>query len=321
MSNSKVTVVITTYNRSNYLKFAIDSVLNQTYDNFELIIVDDGSTDDTKQVVESYKDERIIYHYQKNAGQNLARNKGMELAKGKYIAHLDSDDIWMPDKLEKQVKILERYPDIGLVYCGTVLIDENNNITGKQPLITYSGNVIKQLIMTNFLYNGSCPLFRKNCLEKAGYFDKTFKRMTDWDFYLQMAIHYKFHGINEYLLKYRIHNETMSKDFKSYETYGIQILEKFFNSHHLDDEYLKYKNRAIALRYRYLGRRFLDNNQLSQAREYFKQALKTDYSLYFQGDCLAFYLLGHLPQDVISGLKSLKKKKTIPDKAFTMEKI
>ncbi|OGH97973.1 MAG: hypothetical protein A2104_05240 [Candidatus Melainabacteria bacterium GWF2_32_7] len=307
MRKPKVSVIITTYNRLDYLGYAIESVLNQTYDDLELIIVDDGSTDNTREFVNSYYDDRIIYHYQENKGQNPARNKGMELARGEYIAHLDSDDTWTSTKLEKQVNILENNADIGLVYCGTLLIDKQNNNIGTQPMIIHNGNVLDKLLMTNFLYNGSCALFRKECLEKVGLFDESFKRMTDWEFYLKFAIYYKFYGINEYLLKYRIHNETMSKDFKSYETYGIKILEKIFNHKDLDNKYLKYKNRAIALRHRYLGRRYFENNYPVEARKSFKEALNTDTTLLFQSNSFILLILTYLPLNLVEHLRNLKR--------------
>lgn len=306
MSIPEVSVIITTYNRSDFLGFTVKSVLSQTYDNFELIIVDDGSTDDTSEIVKSYNDARIIYYYQENKGQNPARNIGMKLSRGKYIAHLDSDDIWHPDKLKRQVKILETFPDIGLVYCGTQLVDKTNTVIGRQPLVIHRGTVLDKLLMTNFLYNGSCSLFRSECLKKVGVFDESFKRMTDWEFYLKFAIYYKFYGIDEYLLNYRIHNETMSKDFKSYETYGIKILEKIFDHKDLDKSYLKYKNRALSLRHRYMGRRYLENNYLYESRESFTKALNTDTSLYFASDCFLLLLLTYLPENMIQKLKMVK---------------
>lgn len=307
MRQPKVSVIITTYNRADYLGFAIDSVLSQTFEDFELIIIDDGSTDGTKELVNSYQDERIIYHYQENRGQNPARNKGMAISNGEYIAHLDSDDMWIPSKLEKQVYILENNYNIGLVYCGTQLIDGMHNVIGTQPIVIHNGKVLDKLLMTNFLYNGSCAIFRKDCLKKVGFFDESFKRMTDWEFYLKFAIYYKFFGINEYLLKYRIHNETMSKDFNSYKAYGIKILEKIFAHKDLDPKYLKFKNRAIALRHRYMGRRYFENKYPDEARKGFIEALKTDRTLYYQSDTFILFMLTYLPQNLIDQLRNIKR--------------
>ena len=113
----KVSVIIPTYNREATLKRAVESVLNQTYTDFELIIVDDGSTDNTRQLVENIHDDRITYYYVKiNSGAAAARNYGIERAEGEYIAFQDSDDYWHSDKLEKQMKVMESNPDIGFVY-------------------------------------------------------------------------------------------------------------------------------------------------------------------------------------------------------------
>ncbi|MDD3014443.1 MAG: glycosyltransferase family A protein, partial [Candidatus Gastranaerophilales bacterium] len=171
MKSPVVSVVMTTYNRDKYICEAIESVLSQTFEDLELIIIDDGSTDDTSEKIKSFNDERIKYYYQDNAGQNPARNAGIIISNGKYIAMIDSDDIWDKNKLQKQVNILDKYPDTGLVYCGTVFINENNKIIYKKPLADYKGQILDKLLMTNFLYNGSCPLFRKSCIEKAGLFD------------------------------------------------------------------------------------------------------------------------------------------------------
>ncbi|MFH0702008.1 MAG: glycosyltransferase [bacterium] len=307
MKNPKVSIIVTTYNRKHYLKDTLDSVFNQTFNDFELIIIDDGSTDETKELIKLYKCQRIKYFYQNNSGLNAARNAGINLACGEFLAFLDSDDIWLPTKLEKQVNILEKYPDICLVYCGTLLINEENKIIGQKPLVQYGGYVLNKLIFTNFLYNGSCVLFRSSCLDKVGLFDISIKRMTDWEFYLRFALYYRFYGINEYLLKYRIHRQTMSSDFKSYENSGFKILDKIFNHKDLDSKYLTYKNKALAMRYRYIGRRYFENGYAQEARIYLKEALKLDLSLLYQSDVSILYTLSYFSGYFINCIKSLKK--------------
>src|SRR4030042_587586 len=121
----KVSVIITTYNRVHFVCEAIDSVLNQTFKDFEIIVVDDGSTDNTKEALKRYS-KNIFYIYQSNKGRSQARNTGLKVAKGDYIAFLDDDDIWVPHKLEKQVAFMDSNPNIGLVHTITEVIDEES---------------------------------------------------------------------------------------------------------------------------------------------------------------------------------------------------
>lgn len=308
MTAPNVSVIIPTYNREILIKDAINSVLVQTFQDFEIVVIDDGSTDNTKNVVESYNDSRIKYFYQQNAGLNAARNAGIRESCGKYIAYLDSDDIWESVKLEKQVKILEKFPEIGLVYCGSSLIDENNKNIGKRPLISYKGNVFDKIIRYNFLYNGSIVLFRRECLEKVGLFDEHTVRMTDWEFYLRFAIYYNFYGIPEYLIRYRVHNQTMTNDFKLFENSGFQIIDKTFAISDIDKKHMKLKKTAYAMRYRYLGRRYFDNNLMFESREYFKKAIDCDFSILFSTDSIGFYMMSYFPLFITEGLRDIKKQ-------------
>jgi glycosyltransferase involved in cell wall biosynthesis len=307
MKNPLVSVVMTTYNRAKYISDAIKSVLDQTFGDFELVIVDDGSTDDTLRIIKSFNDKRIKYYFQNNAGQNPARNAGIIISNGEYIAMIDSDDMWDRHKLEKQVDILDTHTDIGLVYCGTTFIDENNRTIYKKPIIGYKGNVLDKLLMTNFLYNGSCPLFRKSCIKKTGLFDTAFKRMTDWEFYLRFAIYYKFWGIKEYLLKYRIHNETMSNDFRNYESWGFKILDKIFSYNGFPADYLKYKNRAYAMRFRYMGIRCFEKRFMKEAREYFNNGFNRDIKTLFTSDMPFYYSLSYLPFETVDFFRKIRK--------------
>lgn len=308
MKLPEVSVIVPTYNRADLIRDSIDSVLNQTFQDFEIVVIDDGSTDNTKNIVEEYSDSRIKYFYQKNAGLNAARNSGIRESCGKYIAYIDSDDIWEPTKLEKQVRVLEKFPDVGLVYCGSSLIDENGSPAGKRPLISHRGYVFEKIIKYNFLYNGSIVLFRRDCLEKVGLFDEQTVRMTDWEFYLRFAIYYKFYGIPEYLIKYRVHNKTMTNDFKLFEKSSFQIIDKTFAIKDISKKQLNLHKTAYAMRYRYLGRRYFDNNLFKESREYFKKALKYDFSILFTTDTAILYIMSYLSCSFIENLRNTKKR-------------
>ncbi|MDD3012855.1 MAG: hypothetical protein PHC34_04055, partial [Candidatus Gastranaerophilales bacterium] len=192
-------------------------------------------------------------------------------------------------------------------YCGTVFINENNKIIYKKPIADYKGQILDKLLMTNFLYNGSCPLFRKSCIEKAGLFDTSFKRMTDWEFYLRFAIYYKFWGIKEHLLKYRIHNDTMSNDFRNYESWGFKILDKVFNHKDFPADYLKFKNKAYAMRYRYMGIRCFEKRIMKEARSYFNQGFNNDIKTLFTSDMTFYYAMSYLPFETINFFRVARK--------------
>jgi len=130
VENPTVSVIIPAYNQANFIGKAIESVLRQTYQDFEIIVIDDGSTDNTEEITRGFKDKRVKYikKYKKNRGISVARNIGIKTARGKYIALLDSDDEWLPEKLDKQINILQsESPEVGVVYSNLCYIDENGN--------------------------------------------------------------------------------------------------------------------------------------------------------------------------------------------------
>ena len=305
MKNGKVSVIIATYNRKKYFEHAVISVLNQTYPYLEVIVVDDGSTDGTKEFIKSISDNRIKYIYQKNSGQNAAKNTGLLAALGQYITILDSDDVIHPDKIKKQVAALVNNPEYGFVYCGTLFINNENNIVGKQKLVKHRGWVLDKLLMKNFIYNGSNALYKKECIEKVGIFDETVQRMTDWDLYLRMAVHYKFVGLDDYLLYYRVHDENMSCGFKKYEIAGNTILDRVFANPDLDKKYLKFKDKAYALRQRYMARRYFENGDTTTCKSYLKRAFSACPGIILEKESMKLYFLTFLPVDFTQNLKRL----------------
>ncbi|MEI7473580.1 MAG: glycosyltransferase [bacterium] len=307
MQTPKVSVIITTYNRAEFIGDTIKSVLTQTYQDFELIIIDDGSTDNTKSIIDKFNDKRIIYYYQDNKGQNPARNKGMELSNGDYIAHIDSDDTWKNTKLEKQVKILDKFKEIGLVYCGTKLIDSKGRFIRNLKIYDYNGFVLEQLIMFNFLYNGSNTLFRKSCLEKIECFDESIDRMTDWEFYLKFSIFYKFYCVPDYLVFYRIHDTNMSVNYKKYEKNGFKILYKVFKRVSVKNSIKHLKPLAYAMRYRFLAHRCLDLNSSKEIRKYVIKAFKICPSILYKSNIALIFILSFCSKWVLNALRKSRK--------------
>lgn len=174
MTNRLVSIITLTYNRRNILGKSIKSALEQTYTNFELLILDDGSDDGTSEFMQTFSDSRISYKYLNHSGNVAAlRNKGMKLAKGEYIAFLDSDDLWSPNKLEVQVNCLEDNPETGITFCGTKRWDSYGNIKENHfNHLEYDSvpqNLFNDFIVNKFIVVPSACLFRKSVLNQSGY--------------------------------------------------------------------------------------------------------------------------------------------------------
>ncbi len=232
MKNEKVSIVLPTYNRAHTLKKAVDSILAQSYPHFELLIVDDGSTDGTKTLIEGYEDDRIRYCYAGlNQGAAAARNFGIERAECEYIAFEDSDDIWYPTKLEKQMNALrEAGEETGFVYhkisydmgnhCCAILPSE------KIPLEQKSGDIYAQLLYDNLV---PCPaiLARRCCIEAAGGFDTELKALEDYDYALKMAKHYKAVFLDEVLLEAAYSCDGVSGNAVNYLLASCRLIQKY----------------------------------------------------------------------------------------------
>lgn len=204
---ASVSVVIPTYNCDRYVTAAVDSVLAQTLPPAEIIVVDDGSTDRTAEVLRPYQG-RIRYLYQQNQGEPAARNFGIRSAGQELIACLDADDLWLPRKLELQMAYLQQHPHCALVYTDTGSFDENGV---REPSLrrhfqqTFAGgNVFAQLFRETMFGSGTV-LFRKSCLEQVGWFDEWFLVGSDYEMWLRLARHFEFGFVDQPLLMYRQH--------------------------------------------------------------------------------------------------------------------
>lgn len=193
-----VSVIIPTYNREHLIIRSLKSAISQTYTNIEIIVVDDGSNDGTENIVCSIEDSRIFYlKHEINKGANIARNTGISISKGKYIAFLDSDDEWFPNKLEIQVAVFLKCsnPKIGVVYSG--FYKSENEIKQYIPPISSQkeGNIHKDLLRGNFIITPSV-LIKKECFDRVGLFDEHFCRLEDWELWIRISKHYDFKFIN-----------------------------------------------------------------------------------------------------------------------------
>ena len=227
-----VSVIIPIYNSSKWIEKTIESVLCQTYGDLETVIVDDGSTDDTAEIVKKYKNRAVRYFYQKNKGVSAARNKGIEVAGGKYIALLDHDDLWMPEKIEKQLHIFNNKPDTGLVYSDAFVIDENGRVLYRvfEKLEPHSGKIYRNLFLVNFI---PCltAVIPKRVFEDVGLFPEEYTMAEEYDLFLRIAEKYKIEYVKEPLAKYRVHGESISsRKFVLGYTERIDIIEKMIKN-------------------------------------------------------------------------------------------
>ncbi|CAB50071.1 glycosyltransferase family 2 protein [Pyrococcus abyssi] len=229
MSRPIVSVIIPTYNRANLLRRAIASVLNQKFKDFELIVVDDASTDNTPEVVESIEDGRIRYiRLKKNSGGPIARNIGIKKAKGRFIALLDDDDEWLPHRLEVQVRKFENLgKEFGVVYGGFYYVSQDGRILGKR-LPKHRGDIYSHLLKENFIGSPTL-LIRRECFKKAGLFDPRLSSSQDWDMWLRIARYYKFDYVDEIIAKYYVHGKQISFNMKKYIPGRERLIRK-----HLD---------------------------------------------------------------------------------------
>jgi len=230
-----ISVVITCYNYGKFLPGCIDCVLNQTYQDFEIVIVNDGSNDDTNQVIQPYLDHsQIIYIDQPNAGQATAKNIGIKNASGDFIAFLDADDLWEKAKLEKQIALFNDH-SVGVVYCNASLIDEDghhvDSIIFEETNQFKAGKITEYLFLNNFIPFSS-SVIRKECFKDFGIFDEGYKMGIDWDLWLRISTKYKFQYVDEPLLLYRVgHAGQMSKNLEVRHKDAEMIMECFLKNY------------------------------------------------------------------------------------------
>lgn len=200
----EVSVIIPTYNRASLLRQVVRSVLNQTYQNLELIVVDDASLDHTGEVVEEVDDNRLRYvRHQENKGGAAARNTGIGMARGQFIALLDDDDTWLPQKVERQVELLNALdPEKwGMAYCGFFIVDNRGNVL-REVEPNQEGDLTEGLLARETIIGGSSTLMiRRSAVERVGGFDESFRRFQDLEFLLRLFRHYKIGVVSEPLVK------------------------------------------------------------------------------------------------------------------------
>lgn len=227
-----VSVVVATYNMARYLPQAVESILAQSHQNVEVIVVDDGSKDETPEVAArlAAADPRVRIHRQDNGGQASAKNKGIELSRGEYIGFLDADDVWLPQKLALQLPLFRDRPQVGVVYSEYECMDGEGQSLPKGPTNLRRGKVSGALLIENFV-SFPTALVRRECIERCGVFDLTFGMGIDYDLWLRISAKYEFDFVREPTVRYRIWSGQMSKNYRKRYESAIRIMQRFLDAH------------------------------------------------------------------------------------------
>jgi cellulose synthase/poly-beta-1,6-N-acetylglucosamine synthase-like glycosyltransferase len=227
----KVDIIIPAYNAAKYLPSAIESVIAQTFDDWKILLVDDGSTDDTREVISSFADrlgERLQYIYQNNKGLPAARNTAIRNSTAEFLALLDADDVWLPSRLEESVKSFEGRPQCGLSYGMIRYIDVEGKTSEWEDRRQKNaeGRIAAQIYMRKV--NLPCPTvtFRRLCVAEVGLFDETMRATEDRDMWLRIALKYEVCFIERVIAHYRLSPTSMSTDLNRMLTAQLKFVEK-----------------------------------------------------------------------------------------------
>ena len=230
-----VSIIIPTYNRAGYLKEAIDSVLEQTYQDFELLIVDDGSTDHTQRLVEGYAG-RVSYFFQDNRGVSSARNLGIRASKGEFIALLDSDDLWLPQKLEQQIETMEAEPTLQLCHTEEIWIRRGVRVNQKKKHQKYGGYIFPYCLPLCVI-SPSSVMIRRTLFDEIGLFDENLPTCEDYDLWLRICCHYPVHYIATALIVKRGgHDDQLSRKHWGIDRFRVKALIKLLENETLTEE-------------------------------------------------------------------------------------
>ena len=276
--NGKVSVIIPNYNYAQYVGEAVESVMNQSYKNIEIIVVNNGSTDNSLEVLEKYS-KKILLINQENLGQSGARKTGLERASGDYIAFLDADDKWDPQKIEKQMLLFT--PKVELVYCGIKLFSENSQSVIATEIPTFRGSCTDAFIeypgVSIVLSGESTSIFTRSLLNKVGVFDPELNSAAGWDFFRRCSKFSEFDFVPEPLTNYRLHSSNMSNSSQN----TIMDIRKAYKKLFADDFWnlspIRIRRTIISLEYSFFKTYLKKRNYRSAIVNGFRVFFPKDY--------------------------------------------
>lgn len=315
----KVSVVIPCYNYADYLRLCLQSVFNQTFQDFEIIVVDDGSTDNIELVVRQFKDPRIKYVRNRvNLGQTKSINIGLKLSSGEFITIIGADDLMLENNLDAKVKLLERNDNAGLCFSNAFVIDKDGNIKqlfykgGQFPECPY--NYFNLLLLKGNFIVASSVLVRRKCYDTLGFYKEDLNYGEDWNMWLRISLHYDFVYINEPLIKYRVHDRNLSKQiYKNFKDkkYIELIIDDLFEKYKLENHgYNKEKITKYHI-FRTINNNFGNTKLIDIIKLYLQCVLANPY-LIFTGENLKILakiiLTLILPKPGVDFIRNLYKK-------------
>lgn len=323
---TKVSVVIPVYVAEKYIKDAVQSVINQTYKDFEIIIVDDGTPDKSIEICQDLTDPRIKIIYQNNRGASAARNNGIRHSKGEYIAFLDADDLWVPEKLEKHVNHLENSPSLGVSFSYCAFIDEDGSPLGLYNATEYKLITPAAILCRNPIGNGSCLVVRRQVLEEIKYqqttngvvedyyFCEDLRQSEDAECWLRICIqtNWKLEVIPEPLATYRLHSVGNSANLLKTLASWEELIEKVRS--YAPEIIAEWEKPAMAYTLRYLARKAVTMKAGSMAVQMSHQAIATHWHIVLEEPrrtlitLAAAYSLYVLPQPLYNQIKAFGLK-------------
>lgn len=278
---TKVSVIIPSYNSGHYLKEALDSALAQTFMDYEVVVVNDGSTDSTEAVIRDYEQrypEKIRYIYQNNKGLAAARNTAIQHVTGEYLALLDADDRWLPERLAETVAAMDADQKLGIVHANITRFASNGNIldTPQRDTRYLTGMIFEHIFLRRA--HLSCPtvLIRRRCIDKVGLFDENLSYLgcEDRELWLRIAQRYAVHYIDKVLALYRISPTSMSHNQENMLKGRLYVVDKFCPPDAMTPAQRRLRRQALAQIYRDRGDEFLLSNRYAEARKGYAQAIR-----------------------------------------------
>jgi glycosyltransferase involved in cell wall biosynthesis len=276
VASPEISVIIPAYNASRTIGAAVESVLAQTFTDFELLVIDDGSQDDTADVVSALDDPRVNCVRTENGGVSLARNRGLDIAAGSYVAFLDADDAWRPTKLERQHRAIRERPEVGLCFAATEHTDDNLRPTAMHRA-PHRSDYSEALLLEGNIISGSASsiMARTSAINDAGRFDPSLSLCADWDMWLRMSVVTGFVAMDEPLVLYRSVPGTMSGDPRVLERDTFALLDKFY-ADAASAPYERLRDRVYANQWMVCAGSYLHARQLRDSVRCVAAGLRSD---------------------------------------------
>lgn len=303
--NPTVSVVIVTYNKADTLPAAINSVLAQTYLDREILVVDDGSSDDTSELVKAYGDT-IRYLPKKNGGTGSARNLGIARSRGRFVAFLDGDDLWLPDKLQLQMEVFGREPDLVAVQCSAYCVDPSLKVIEERLCTPAQDTLMDFLLFRNMPAFASCVVIRREVLERVGGFGTDLVILSDWDLCCRLARVGTLRSVPEFLVLYRQYPNNQSRSVKIHLWSGVRSLRRFFADPSLEPGVRRRQKQIWARFYAMLAGGYVRNGNWWKALGWTCKALQTSLTV-------APYVAGMPMRKILKGL-SFSRGYDAPDR-------